>query len=151
MQILKGHISPETAYLVDDYPYGYTLRCKIRYWLEYKPRVGFRFMSQTTDPRRGDRWNNPKASTYSKFGGAMFLDDKGHVHWTGLGEYSDGAEAKAWSDKWRDGVPDAGLDILDRWVAAKLAYDANRQKGDALSVGLDAARKAFVTKGADHG
>jgi len=26
MEILKGHISPETAYLVDDYPYGFRLR-----------------------------------------------------------------------------------------------------------------------------
>jgi hypothetical protein len=38
MQILKGHISQETAYLVDDYPYGFRLRCKIRYWLEYQPK-----------------------------------------------------------------------------------------------------------------
>ena len=36
---------------------------------------------------------------------------------------------------------------LDRWVAAKLAYDANRTKDDALDVGLREARRAFVTKG----
>ncbi len=34
IKILNGHISPETAYVVEDYPYGYTLRCTIRYWLE---------------------------------------------------------------------------------------------------------------------
>jgi len=52
MQILKGHISPETAFIVDDYPYGFRLRCKIRYWLEYNPKHGFRFVSQTTNPKR---------------------------------------------------------------------------------------------------
>jgi hypothetical protein len=29
--ILPDHTTPETAYVVDDYPYGFTLRCKIRY------------------------------------------------------------------------------------------------------------------------
>lgn len=32
--ILHGHTSHETAYVVDDYPYGRTVRCKIRYWIE---------------------------------------------------------------------------------------------------------------------
>ena len=146
MQILSGYTSPETAFVVDDYPYSFRLRCKIRYWIEYKPRVGFRFMSQTTDPKRGHRWNNPKASTYSKFGGAMFLDEQGHVKFAGLGEYSNGSEAKSWSDTYRNGVPAAGLDILDRWVAAKMAYDAARKKGDALSVGLPEARGAWINK-----
>jgi hypothetical protein len=143
-QILSGHVSPETAFVVDDYPYGFQLRCKIRYWLEYHPTRGFRFVSQTTNPKRGDIWNKPKASTYSRFGSCMFLDDAGHVQWSGLSEYSSGAEAKAWSDQYRDGVPEAGRAMLDKWVAAKLAYDANRQPGDPLDVGLPEARRAFV-------
>jgi hypothetical protein len=64
-----GHVSPETAFVVEDYPYGGGLRCKIRYWLEFKRGQGFRFMSQTTDPRKAENgkpevWNKPKASTY---------------------------------------------------------------------------------------
>lgn len=153
MQILKGHNSPETAYLVDDYPYGFRLRCKIRYWLEWHKTHGFRLVSQTTNPKRpGEVWNKPKASTYAKFGGCMFLDDESHVHWSGLSEYSSGAEAKAWSDKYRAGVPEAGLKTLDAWVAAKVAYDAKRQAvagGNPtstlpLSEGLVEARKAFI-------
>jgi hypothetical protein len=31
MKILQGHHSPETAYVVPDYPYGYTPRFNIRY------------------------------------------------------------------------------------------------------------------------
>jgi hypothetical protein len=38
--ILSGHISPETAYSVENYPYGFRLKCTIRYWLEYKPGQG---------------------------------------------------------------------------------------------------------------
>src|SRR5215831_16252820 len=126
MQILKGHVSPETAYLVDDYPYGFRLRCKIRYWLEYKEGQGFRLVSQTSNPKRGNVWNKPKASTYSKFGGCMFLDDNGHVQWNGLGEYSSGAEAKAFVDTYGAGVPEAGRAIMHKWTAAKLAYDEKR-------------------------
>lgn len=145
MQILTGHISPDTAYIVADYPYGFRLRCKIRYWLEFKPKVGFRFVSQTTNPKRdGEVWNKPKASTYCRFAGCMFLDDAGHVQWDGLTEYSNGAECKAWADKFGEGVPEAGRATFNGWVAAKAAYDANRNKGDALGVGLTEARKAFV-------
>jgi hypothetical protein len=144
MEILKGHVSPETAYVVDDYPYGFRLRCKIRYWLEFHPKRGFRFVSQTTNPKRGNVWNKPKASTYCRFGGAMFLNDEGHVNWAGLSEYSNGQEAKNFADKYGEGVPEAGREMLNRWVAAKVAYDANRESGDPLNVGLAEAREAFI-------
>lgn len=146
-EILKGHTSPETAYIVADYPYGFRLRCKIRYWLEYNPKRGFRFVSQTTNPKRpGEFWNKPKASTYCKLGGAMYLDVQGHVNWSGLTEYSGGAEATAWLEKFSEGMPAAGLELTKRWVAAKVAYDTNRSRDDDLTVGLAEARKAFLTK-----
>jgi hypothetical protein len=145
MKLLSGHTSPETAYVVDDYPYGFRLRCKIRYWLEFKPKKGFRLVSQTTNPKRpGEVWNKPKASTYFLFGGAMYLNEDGHVTWSGLSEYSSGAEAKAWQETYGAGVPEAGRLLLNKWVAAKLAYDTNRERGDALGVGLPEARKAFA-------
>jgi hypothetical protein len=78
-ETLAGHESPETAYLVEDYPYGYTLRCKIRYWLEFKPKFGFRLVSQTTNPRvPGERWNRPHAGTYH-FLAVLCLNMQGHV------------------------------------------------------------------------
>jgi hypothetical protein len=144
MQVLKGHTSPETAYVVNDYPYGFGLRCSIRYWLEYHPKRGFRFVSQTTNPKRGNTWNKPKASTYARFGGAMYLDDDNHVQWAGLSEYSTGAEAKAFLDTYGDGVPEAGRKLLNAWVASKLVYDSNRKPGDHLAVGLPEARMAFA-------
>jgi hypothetical protein len=152
MQILSGHISPETAYVVESYPYSFHLRCKIRYWLEYQDKKGFRLWSQTTNPKRSHVWNKPKASTYCRFGGCMFLDDQGHVQWEGLSEYSDGAAALAFKEKYLEGVPEAGREILLRWTASKLAYDAARAKlkedGNipALEIGLIEARRAFCAK-----
>lgn len=145
MQILSGHTSPETAYVVDDYPYGFKLRCKIRYWLEFHPKRGFRFVSQTTNPKRpGESWNKPKASTYYRFGGAMFLDENNHVQWCGLSEYSSATEAKAFAETYGAGVPEEGRAILEKWVAAKTAYEAARKPGDPLAVGLPEARAAIL-------
>jgi hypothetical protein len=143
--ILKGHVSPETAYVVADYPYGFRLRCKIRYWIEYKPKLGCRVVCQTTNPKKpGEHWNAAKAGTYSKFGACLYVDGNGHVQSAGLSEYSDGAEAKAFALTYGDGVPEAAQDVLRRWVAAKTTYDAARQPGDPLIVGLVEARKAFL-------
>lgn len=78
---LHGHTDEESAYLVDDYPYGFRLRTQIRYWLE-TTKHGDRFVSQTLNPKT-DRWNKPKRSTYCPVG-CMYLDDEGNVTWTGL-------------------------------------------------------------------
>ena len=88
MQVLSGHTSPETAYVVDDYPYGFRLRCKIRYWIETN-KNGQRVVSQTTNPKKpGEVWNKPKASTYSKLR-VLFLDENGHVQNNGLHFWAD--------------------------------------------------------------
>lgn len=97
VNVLHGHTSPETAYVVDDYPYGYTLRCKIRYWIETAAKGAKkgqqRFMSQTTNPKVArEVWNKPKGSTYSRMAW-MYVDvdgnpdTEGHVKWTGISEY----------------------------------------------------------------
>ena len=126
-KLLCGHTTPETAYLVADYPYGFKLRCQIRYWIEFTPKRGFRFMSQTSNPKQGGVWNKPKASTYARFGGAMYLDDNDHVQWTGLTEYCTAAEAAAFLEKYSEAVPAAGLELLKKWVTAKVAYEARKE------------------------
>jgi hypothetical protein len=153
MQIITGHTSPETAYLVADYPYGYTLRCKIRYWLEYKVKHGFRLISQTTNPKRpGEIWNKPKASTYCMFA-VMFLDDAQHVKWAGLSAaYADATECQTWLDKWGTGLSEQIAGELKAIIAAKRAYEQTRQAkaGDQpthtlnLGVGLQEAREAWM-------
>ncbi len=75
---LVGHTSPETAYLIADYPYGRKLRCQRRVWIEHSPSHGFRFVAQTTNPKTG-RWNTPHKSTYSEIAMGLYLDEQGHV------------------------------------------------------------------------
>jgi hypothetical protein len=87
--IILGATSPETAHVVEDYPFGFTLRCRIRFWTETATRGAAkgrqRFMSQTTNPKKpGEFWNKPKASTYSDMV-VLYTDaEKGHVHHYGL-------------------------------------------------------------------
>ncbi len=85
---LAGHTSPETAYVVQDYPYGFRLRCKIRYWVE-TTKHGQRVVSQTTNPKvNGEVWNKPKASTYSNIRVLYLEDSTGHVQNMALNFYA---------------------------------------------------------------
>jgi hypothetical protein len=112
--VLSGHTSAETAYRVDGYPYGFRLKCSIRYWIEYNPKLGCRTWSQTTNPKKaGIVWNKPKASTYSRFGAALYLDDAGHVQHAGLTEYTNGADAAAWRDTYGAGVPSEAAETYE--------------------------------------
>lgn len=127
VEALKGHVSQETAFLVDDYPYGFRLRCQIRYWLEFKKGKGFRFVSQTSNPKvAGLVWNKPKASTYIENAAFMYLDGQGHVQWHGLGIYHDAAESKAFRESYGAHINDEWLPVLDRWVALKESYEARK-------------------------
>ncbi len=88
---LYGHTSLETAYVIADYPYG-RLRCQRRVWIESSPRLGFRFVAQTENPRNG-RWNAPKKSTYTDIAACLYLDENNHVHMACVGVYTDAPQA----------------------------------------------------------
>lgn len=123
-QPLYGHTSEATAYLVDDYPYGFRERSQIRYWLEHKAKKGWRFVAQTKNPKTG-RWNKPKESTYTEFAAAMFSDERGHVHWDGVGPYSDEHKVLAFVRAF----PDADLSELRKIVPLKQTYLQGRIDG----------------------
>jgi len=134
-QILKGHISPETAFVVNDYPYGYTMRCKIRYWLEHHKTRGTRFMSQTTNPRHQgdldqvnppDVWNKPKASTYCYLAGAMFINEEGHVKWAGLTQYSNHIQNKEFLETYGKGLPEGLREYVEEWGERQRIYEENK-------------------------
>ena len=114
---LYGHTDENSAYVVDDYPYGFKLRTQIRYWLEFAPKKGARFVSQTMDPKKG-RWNAPKKSTYADLGGVMFLDGQGHVSWEGVGVYTSATKLLEFVSKF----PGAHLPDLKAWSKAKVRY-----------------------------
>lgn len=86
IKILNGHTSFETAYKVENYPYGFRLRTSIFFWIETTKKRGDRFCSCTIDPRNG-RVNKPKKSTYSPFK-YMFIDENtGYVEHSGIDAY----------------------------------------------------------------
>lgn len=137
-RILSGHTSPETAYIVDDYPYGFRLRCKIRYWLEEHPKRGTRMVSQTSNPRaikapEDTTWNTPKASTYCYLAGAMYLDEKDYVQWSGLNEYSGAEEARQWLNTYVLGLSHTQIKRVTDWIIRKTAYEASRAAGRTMS------------------
>ena len=143
MKLLKGHTTPETAKLVDDYPYGFRLRCKIRYWLEYKNGKGYRFVSQTTNPKkafgalnlatgeRSEPWNKPKASTYTYGLVVMTEDDRGYINYTGI-RYDDCTAAKLESTLtlWRDLVNADSIAEAERFIRTKRDYEARKAAGE---------------------
>ena len=124
---LYGYTSPETAYLVADYPYGRKVRCRIRYWLETDPKKGARFVSQTEHPTRLV-WNAPKKSVYALLAGCMYLDESGHVQWATLNEYSKPAEALAFVQAF----PGADLARVTAWALQKRAYKRMVLDGKAV-------------------
>ena len=62
-QIIYGATSPETAIVVNNYPWGFKLKTSQRYWIE-TTKHGDRFVTQTLNPKT-NAWCNPKKSTYS--------------------------------------------------------------------------------------
>lgn len=130
MKILTGHNSPETAFVVDDYPYGFRLRCKIRYWIEFNKSHGCRMVSQTTNPKRGHAWNKPKASTYSRFGLVMVQADNGHViNGGGCNEYDTLVECITWRDNYGATLPEPAKAVLDAWIVKKAEFDRLKSTG----------------------
>jgi hypothetical protein len=129
--VLRGHTTPETAYLV----YSQLLRCNIRYWLEFNPKKGFRLCSQTTNPKATppqDIWNKPKTSTYMMLG-VMGLNGAGHVVWDGCSVYD--------LDKVKDFVARYGASFDENQsrmaAAAQRAQDAyERRRAEKAANGV---------------
>ncbi len=117
MTPLYGHTSPETAFEVTDYPYGFRLRTSIRYWLETKKDKGTRFVGQTLNPKT-DQWNKPKAGSYIRIVGGMYLDENNHVHFTGVHEYTKPEDALKFAQTFTE------LDLSDLrvWAAMKVRW-----------------------------
>jgi hypothetical protein len=121
---LYGHTDEATAYVVEDYPYGFRVRTQIRYWIEYAPNRGFRFVSQTLNPRF-QRWNTPNKSTYAELAGQLYLDRDQHVQFARLTEYSNGRQVK---DFLRD-FPQTDKTVVRPFVLLKIQWLRRRIAG----------------------
>lgn len=83
---LYNHTNQETAYVVNDYPWGFRLRTTIRYWIESKKGKGQRFCSQTINPKTG-LWCKPKYSTYNDIV-VMYLNEINHIYTTHINKHT---------------------------------------------------------------
>lgn len=126
MKPLYGHTSQDTAYVVSGYPYG-RLRTNIRFWNEFRPSKGYRFVSQTQNPKNGV-WNNPRLGTYYLLAGGLYLDDQDHVQFMGLGEYSSAEEALAYVQLFQL----ADHTTLARWAQQKVTLNAKLLSGELV-------------------
>lgn len=82
MKALTGHVSFETAFLVKDYPAGFTKRVQKKMWIETKKGKGQRGVSNTSTDITGKRWCAPKPNTYDALCGIFQVEasDVGQPH-----------------------------------------------------------------------
>ncbi len=107
---IHGANSPETAVVVDDYPYGFRLRCKIRYWVE-RTKFGERLCTQTTNPKKaGEFWNKPKKSTYTDIECLIRNEENGYI--------SSAGKHLQWEPETMDAfIEKYNFDVADPYVA----------------------------------
>ncbi len=112
-----GHKSMETALVVHDYPWGFRLRTKIRYWVESSPRAdgGQRFCSQTINPKTGC-WCAPKKSTYSCVV-IIYLDENDHIQAEHLGIYCTGEQLLEFKNRHWDRLDEFQKDAIRFLIA----------------------------------
>jgi hypothetical protein len=107
------HTSPETAFVIEDYPFGFKLRCKKRVWIETSPKKGQRVVFQTTDPRRAvETWNAPKRSTYSDVA-VLDLDERGYLQTDGISVNATEEQFAAFRERAKESLDSAGLARLE--------------------------------------
>ncbi len=77
IELLTPQPTETQPYVIGGYPWGFRLKCNVRYWIE-TTKNGQREVMQTQDPRSG-RWCNPKKSTYSEIVILYKLKANGHI------------------------------------------------------------------------
>lgn len=75
MKYIYNKDSFENSVEVDNYPWGFRLKTKRRYWIE-TTKNGDRFCYATLNPKT-DQWCKPKKSTYSAV--VILVDDNGYI------------------------------------------------------------------------
>lgn len=114
MRVLNGHNSAETAYVVNDYPYGFRLRCQMRVWIERKPGKGSRYVTQTSNPKRPGTWNRPKASTYQAISLMVLDESNNYVNHIGLSEHAWAEEIRKFRAEYSLRLCSEDKETLDR-------------------------------------
>lgn len=75
----------DTAYVVEDWPWGWTLKTEARFWVE-TTKHGDRIVQQTLNPKTG-KWCKPKKQTYEAVE-VIAVTDEGKVTSVGIGKHA---------------------------------------------------------------
>lgn len=135
---LCGHVNAETAFVQDDYPYGRTLRCKRRAWIETatkgQKKGEMRLVTQTSDPKRGNTvWNKPDPGTYHDFM-VMYLNDDEHLKIDTLSAaFCEVDKFNEFCDRWYEDLDDENRKKLDQ-IGLLIAYREMRSKYSIMSM-----------------
>lgn len=98
-RLLLGHTSAETAFVQEDYPYSFKLRCQRRCWVETKAKHGQRMVTQTLNPKTG-RWNQPKAGVYHSILVMYLVEETNHVERAAIGGYDSDEKLEAFATEY---------------------------------------------------
>ena len=131
VEVLHGHTSQGTAYLIADYPYGRQLRCQRRVWLEQASKGAhkgeYRLMAQTSNPMVGLAWNKPDASAYYPWAVMVRKPDQGgdSIDWSAISVRGPGpaADVRIHVSGIYDGLNDAERKFYDAMVALSRMAD----------------------------
>ena len=144
---IYGHTSPDTAYVVSDYPWGFRLRTTIRYWIETSTAKngGQRFCRQTIDPRSG-RWCAPKKGTYWSIA-VMFLDDEDHVGFDALSMHDNGEAIASFKENHLDSLDEYQKSVLKEIIATekvmrKVTWSVTKSCVETQRAGRKQAKRA---------
>lgn len=127
MNILPSvHLSPETAYIIPDYPYGFNLRCKMRMWIE-SPIKGqckgkMRLVTQTTNPKKpGEYWNKPKYGIYHDLV-ILIQQDNGHIENSAANALGLNSNLEIFRDKYYEFLDEIQKNIFNNIISRNLSY-----------------------------
>lgn len=92
MQYIYNKDSFDNSIEVENYPWGFKLKTKKRFWIETNKR-GSRFVSCTLDPKT-NKWCKPKASTYNNVAVlcSEIKDNKNFISYIQLDEFANDAD-----------------------------------------------------------
>lgn len=99
------HNSFETAFLIEDYPYGRTLRCQKKVWIEKATKGSqkgkMRVCYRTTNPKyEKEVWNKQHNGEYSQLLFLYIEKDTGYIKDTGIGSLGDLEYIEKWKAEW---------------------------------------------------
>lgn len=114
--------SPETAIEVDNYPWGFRMKTKQRYWVESSDKHGQRFVSQTMNPKNGT-WCAPKKGTYCKVIVPYRDAETGHIEHEGINGYHDRNQLLEFYERHKDHLTDFQKGKLREMHAIKEVFE----------------------------